>query len=802
MRLSRQSIRLAARTLAKHPGFATTAILSLGIAIALNTTMYGVLDAMLNPRIDIRRPEQLSYVAYFGDYQHKLDRDAITASLRSSDTFEAITGAAFFGMDQPIETDKRYSDARVQTVLPNYFDVLGVRALRGRLFTEADRAADTPPVVLDEELAAELFIDNQSPLGQRVHIEGRPFVVIGVLARTAHFGGTAAWVINPPVTQRVAQNMVRLRDTITRKQAEREMARLSAQLAAATGEDARTTGLRLIGMFRRQFRVQGFHLGLIAAVLAVLLVACANLANLQLARGIGRARELALRSALGASRADIVTELLIESGLLAVAGLALGVVLTIWAKHLLRASLVSAVGYYVVSPQLSWRVFLFAVVVCLLCLTLVGLLPAIRVSRVDPSELLKAGAGTGAHKTNRRRYGFLVAAEIALSLALLSGAALVIRAAWRYEQIDFGYDPKPLVNGWTRVQPPLAASVSTAGALNNLVTRARAVPDIADAAAAVQASPLKRAVTVDDPGGAMREIPAPMWTYQIVTPGYFRTLGLPLVKGRDFAEGGHAELSVIVDQPTARLLWPNADPIGRMVKFGDAYSTAPYARVVGVVPEMRDLREMRIFKFARPARLNGVFRVAAVSDSVAVGKFGAQFNVVVRARRNPERVLIETRRLLRETPFANAARADPAEDVLGLTGERTSQRFVASLFTFFAALALTLAALGIYGVVRHSVEERRREMGVRIALGAGARDILHAILREGNVIALSGIAVGLYATKRSVPWLAAFYGEDDQYDAHVFALMAVILFGVTVVAALLPALRATRIDPVEAMRSE
>jgi len=808
MGLSRHSVRLAARSLTRHRAFAAVAVLSLALAIALNTTMYSVIDALVSPKIDMRDPGQLYFLQIWGDYKHRVDDATRAALLRSGfRTYEAVTLQQRAGRGPvAIEYARRFQQGPATIVAPNFFRVLGVRPLYGRYFIDADLTAETQPVVISEQLAAGLSPDRPFPLGAVVDVDGVPHPVIGVIGRASQFPGSHTDLWMPPASgtslAALPSNVVRLRLGQNAKTAEHELAVLSTRLAALAGESPKDVWFQLVPATVPQFHFRNFHYALIGAVIAVLLVACANLANLQLARGFGRGRELALRTALGASRRDIVLQLLIESGLLALVGLVLGLLLTFWGVHLLQSRIPPSVAEYVIAPQISWRVFAVAIAACLACVMLVGLVPAIRVSRVDPNTLLKAGAGTGANKGNRRQYGVMIVAEIGLSLALVSGAAIVVRSAAHFRAIDPGYDIKSLSVAWMYLKPSNDTTVRYAEISEQMLSRISHLPDVVEASTYFYGGVDKHAITVEDPSGQSHEIPTPMYGYRIVSPSYFRTYRLPIVRGRDFLASSPGEPEIIIDKPTARYLFGSGDPIGGHVKFGGFDSRRPWTRVVGVVGTTDEFVERLAVPTTKASRLGAVYYLPTARDSLAVHERGITFSVVVRSRGDAARMPITLRRNLRQLGSASVLGAQSMEAQLGLLRERQSHDFVAATFFAFAALAVGLAALGIYGIVAHSVAERRRELGVRIALGASAGHVLHVVLREGNVLALAGIAVGLWCTKETVGWLRAFSFEEDQYDAPLFAAMALVLFAVAVIAALVPALRATRIDPVESLRSE
>lgn len=808
MRLSRQDVRLAVRTFARHPGFTVTAVLSLGLAIALNTTMYGVLDALIKPHVAVRDPDQIYSITIWGDPHLRANARQRNALLASGfHTYEALSFSGNAGRSA-VEHGRRYAAATTMNVGPGLFSLLGVHALRGRLLDSADAGSASRPVVISDRLAATLSPDVPFPLGEAVLVDGVKRPVVGILDHRALFAADReADIFSLPdgPADAYQYDIVRLRPGVTLAQADDEFKLIAMRLAIVANLDPTLTRIQLKQINVSQFAPRRFHFALAAAVFAILLIACANLANLQLARGISRRRELALRTALGASRGDIVTQLLMESALLAAAGVLIGVLLTVWGAHIVGARIPPEIEDYIIEPQIGWRAFAFAAGIGALCILLVGLLPSVRVSRADPNELLKSGAGTGATRSHRRQYGILVAAELALALALLSGAAIVIRSAMRVHEVRIGYDPKPITIAEVVVRQTARDTVIRLDEWGSaMLSSLRAVPDLADAAFDVRRVS-RWGVTVDERNGSPREIDAPMTNYDVVSPTYFRTIHLPIVAGRDFIDGATTDPEIIVDQKTARILWPGVSPLGQEIKLGLFASNAPWVRVVGVVRDVNDQRPMIASgQTWKTSRLGHIYYRPSTRDSVVLHAGTALFSsFLLRARTDPERMNATARRFL---PSAGgpifASDAGSLERALGLVQARMRHDFVASLFLAFSALALGLAALGIYGVVAHSVAERRRELGVRIALGASVRDVLHAVLREGAVVALAGVAVGLYLTKDTAGWLRAFIAEGDEYDAHIFAGMAVVLLIVAFVAALLPAIRATRIDPVDSLRCE
>jgi predicted permease len=800
------------RAFSRHRGFAVVAVLSLALAIALNTTMYSVLDGLLYPRLDIPHPERVfDNVHLWGNERGALDQQAASSLLRSATAvFEGFSYAQYnFGRWGAVELGTHYAQTSSTTVAPNYFEVLGVRAARGRIFSMDDFTGATPVAMISDRLAATLSPEAPLPIGAKIDIDGEPHVVIGIMSRRSVPPGSSDLWILPPATTSLASlpvNVLRLRDSVTDAQLDAALRQLADRAAVLIGTSPKNTRFQLRGITERPFSFGRFDLALAAAVFAVLLVACANLANLQLARGLQRGRELAVRAALGATRLDIIKQLLSESAVLAGAGLALGMLLTVWGVDLLAAHIPPNVGAYAVAPQISWRVFVFATAASVLCVLIVGLIPAIRVSRVDPNELLKSGAGTGAHRRSRKQYGVMIAAEVALSLALLIGATIVVRTAVSVRRVVLPDGADSLAVATANLAPPRDTVLSYYGLTHDLLTRVRSAPDADGAAISMSRSVINHAVTAGERNGPPREHRAPMYSYAIVTPEYLRTVRREIVSGRDFLPGIPAQSEVIVDQRTARVLWPNVDPVGLQIKLGTYASDAPWVRVVGVVRDYVDPRSrFRTAYFSGPFgnELGSVYLLPAASDTFAVSaRSSIRVNVVVRAKTDPERMPITLTRLVAHAGWMRYWRASTYRDDIGIDAERQAHDFVGGIFTLFASLSLGLAAFGIYAIVTHSVVERTRELGVRLALGASPRDIVHVIVREGNAMVLAGIAGGLYIIKHAVFWLHSYSFDGDEYDAPLFAAVAAVLFAVILISALVPAWRATRIDPVESLKSE
>jgi putative ABC transport system permease protein len=436
------------------------------------------------------------------------------------------------------------------------------------------------------------------------------------------------------------------------------------------------------------------------------------------------------------------------------------------------------------------------------------LVPALRISRVDPNDLLKSGAGTGANREHRRRYGIMVVAQIGFALPVLIAAIVILKESLRLSTPEvinnrYGYDPRPMVSARVPFASATHKIMRIGDVAAELVGRAKTVPGVIEAAAIDSREPLKRRVTVDDANGVTREEAVPLWSYRIVSPTYFRAVAQTIERGRDFIDGEADGRGIIVDAASAHFLWgKNQDPLGRAIKFGPKDADLPWHRIIGIVKDPRDTALIRRMDYTTGYRLAGVYRVFTPQDSVVMMNQFGTLAVRVRVRGNTELAAVRLQRALRTLRSVERPSVIPLMDELGLAQQRARQDFVSALFSTFAFLGLGLVAIGVYGIVSHSIVERRRELAVRISLGATARDILHSVLREGNALILAGVAVGLLMTKYSVFWLERFMDDNDGYNAVLFALIAAVLFAIAVFAAFIPAWRATRIDPVEALRHE
>jgi putative ABC transport system permease protein len=803
------NIRLALRTLGRNRTFATIAVLSLGVAIALNTTVYALIDAMVAPQLDVRQPEQVFFIKLYAD-GHRLTPRALDDAFRAGlHGYEGVTGFRRLGDHVTVEHGSHVHDASAVIVRSDFFAVAGIRPMAGRVFGPADEGS--PVAIISDRLAAQLFPDGESPLGEAIDVDGRRQTIIGVVRWEPRFylANYDLWILPTDSKAPLWPTLIRLRSGIAHSVVKTELSVISERLAISVGQPPGSMAILLGATPVRPFKTGPFHLALVASAIAILLVACANLANLQLARGLGRGSELALRSALGASRRRLTVTLMWENAVLAAGGLAVGLIFAAWSAHALRALVPSQVANYVVAPRPSWGFVPVATLASVVALLAAGLWPAWRVAGVNPNALLRNRAGTGAHRHHRRLYAALIVVQIALALPLLSGAALLARSAWRLEDTSYviqnyvGFNPAPIIVSQVKVNATPGVRVRLDSLAYSLGERLRGIRGVSAAAVTTSAAPEGRAVTIVDADGRSREIPAPMWSAGVVTTSYLRTLGRALSAGRPFSGGLESEAQVIVDEPTARFLWPGVSAIGRRIKFGDFRSSAPWARVTGVLRDARDTATISLMDPLSGHHLGPVYRTFTPSDTVVSSAAGIALQVYARSESNVQRSAIDVRHALWATPGVLSSYTAPADNAYGLTDQRAGEGFIALIFSTFALLGTGLAMMGVFGVVAYSVSERRREFAVRVSLGATPRIILRTVLREGNILVLLGTAVGLFLTKRSAPWLGMFLtGVNDLYDAPLFAALALALGLVVFLAALVPALRVIHADPVEALRND
>lgn len=787
--MSHHDYAAAVRALRRSPGFAAVAILSLGLAIGLNTTTFGLLDAVLHPYVPYGNPDQLVTVVGYG-----MGADRI---YRSGDMYRSVRdNAQFFsgiapetGYGTALVINGRLVQAAVGTVGANFFQVLDVAPVVGRTFT-SDSVAPTggEGVVVSYRFWRGEFAANRH-LGQlKLTIGDETLPVIGVMPASMH--GPDLWrVMTSAAVQRSSAltALVRLRPGMTLAQVRAQLGALQAQMVKAYGEGPTPFRYRVDPVRPVPHGLPDYQTAMAGAALLILLIACANLANLMLARGFTRKREVALRMALGANGRAVVRFVMAECAVLALIGGWLGVTMSVWGIDLLETRMpvqLLRVGFV---AHFSWRVVAFGVGATVATMLLFGLAPALRARRASVSDVLKDAAGTTTGRS-RGLYSGLVVGEVALSLVVLMGSALMARAAYRVATYDFGVDASSVVS--TMVSLPKhgktpAGLDSAARFVSGVLARARSTAGVQIAATWTLSSPDGLFVTSDAGDGRLS---VPLRSYFVVSTGYFQAVGLGLKAGRLFEEGDLAGLgAAIVDEPTARRLWPGQSPLGHRIKLGAFQSKAAWVPVVGVVSH---LTPMSVDPDAVDATEVYVARRA-------VNALGLAPTLFARLDHNDPGAAVRLYRAL-----SAGASITPIRSVMaGFRDEVNGRAFIAIVFGLFGLFALTLAAVGVYGVLSYSVGQRSREFAMRMALGAGRAEVVRMVMRDAAVMVLGGTAVGavgaLWAGKLLDHWLFNL----NPMDAPSLIAAESVLVVVSLLACAAPAIRATRADPVELLRA-
>lgn len=802
-------LRHAWRGLRRRTAFLAVAVTSVALAIALNCTMYSEVETVVAPITNFDAVKNLASIQLHMNRHSKVGADSVWQEVASALRDEA--GVSGYTPGRALDASYRNAVATLQicTARNDFFRLLGVKPVAGRFFTPSDENATPRPIILSDLAVRRLFA-GQDPLGKQLKVGEATFQVIGVTpSERGSVLRVDGWVL--PESDELASfplNVVRMYSPIELDLIKSKLGAIASRLAAYPGSENSWFDLRQWGV--PVGTVKPFHFALGAAVLAILLVACANLGSLQLARGLSRTSELATRIALGASRARLVRLLVAEAAIISGLGLALSSVFTFWGIRILTAAIPAEIAEFVVRPQVTWRLFVVAATAAVLSTLLTGLFPAFRISRVDPNECLKSAAGTGAHRQHVRVYGGLVAVQIAFSLALLCAASALIRSAMLARNrayiigSTFGYDPLPLVSVLT-VQN-FSAPVSIGDQAARIQSSIRTIPAVVAATFIGHDITDHHTISVTSGGTAQREVvTGPLWGATVISPSYFATFDLPIVRGRGFVEAEFDPGTVIVDSLTAEYLWPHQSPIGQQIKFGAAVARGRWATVVGVVGDRRDRKKYGEDPMRPGPSLGSVFRVVGPQDSTALkanGRAPLSMEFAVRVNGAPARAAASIRRLLTSQGGQKGLNVETYDERYYITSNAERNAFVSKLYSLFGAAALCLAVIGVYGLVAHSVTERKRELAVRLALGGSTRSLIAVFLRQGNLLALIGVAGGLLITKLTLRSVARFLDDSALYGAGMFALIAAAWFATIAFAAILPVLRGCRIELSSALKND
>jgi predicted permease len=812
-----QDLRYALRMLMKKPGFTVVAILTLALGIGANTAIFSIVNSLLLRPLPYRNSERLAIIwTHSPGANVALDWPSpgqFSAIKAQNSVFEDLALAQ--GTNVNLTGQNGPERLGVVRVASNMFSLLGAKPILGRAFLPEDDVPNKPgTVILSHGLWQRRFGGDPKVLGQSLKINGSNYEVVGVMGPEFSLGyevmPTVGAVSQAEMLMPLPLNaeglarqgdenynvLARLKPGVTMAQAQAELdlavRRLEQQFASNYPPSRRFSfSIRplheqVVGDVRQALYI------LLGAVGCVLLIACANVANLLLARAAVREKEIAIRTAIGAGRGRIIRQLLTESVLLSLVGGIFGLVFAIWGLAGLRwlnPGNIPRLG----TISIDGRVLAFTSAVAILTGILFGLAPALRSSRVNLSESLKEGGRNSISGSQHRLRNVLVIAEIAMSLVLLIGAGLLIRSFVRVQQVDPGFVPQNVLSlrlsvvGTSYVEEPRRQIF-----FQQLWERLRRLPGV-ESAGGVSVLPLSGgigwgSITIEgyDAAAGQSAIQADQ---RIATVGYFETMKMPLIKGRFFSEQDTKDAPpvIIIDENLARTYFPNSDPIGKRIKRGGAGSTAPWMTVVGVVASVKQYAldtDSRVAMYApHQQALTGAM-------SVAVRTTADPLSIAAAVTR-------EARAMDPNVPIFDVKTMDQ-----WLSESLARRRFAMLSLGLFAGVAMLLAAVGIYGVMSYMVAQRTREIGIRVALGAQTGNVLKLVIGQGMSLTGVGVGIGLVVAVVLTRVMASLLFSVSARDPLTFIAIAGLLAGVALLASYLPARRAARVDPMIALRYE
>jgi putative ABC transport system permease protein len=811
-----QDIRYGVRMLFKRPGLTISVVIVLALGIGANSAIFSVVSAVLLRPIPWADPERIVSVHEI-NLKRGVDSQIVSPAnfldwREESQSFEQMAGWRFVylnltGRDQP---------ERVQglNVSASYFPLLGVKAALGRTFLpEEEEAGRDRVVVLSDRLWQRRFGADPNIVGQEVTVEGESYRVVGVLPRSFR----VFRVLNRELDMYVPLSLdrsqlsradqsifvyARLKQGVSLEQAEGEMKALYRNHEQEYREIKEGWGVRLVPLPEQWTeRIRPTLLMLLAAVALVLLIACANIANLLLACAAARQKEMAVRMALGAGRLRLVRQLLTESLLLALFGGAMGLLLAYWTIDLLNKLIPYTAVNRIGNFELDGRVLCFNFVITMLTGLVFGLAPALQSSKLDLTEALKEGRGQTAGVRGRRLLGALVVSEIALAVVLLVGAGLLVHSSLRLARMERGLNLDHVLT--MQIWLPRAKyreGQEVANFYQQALQKIESLPGV-ESASAINFPPLAvqyTTVPFSVEGRAPEEEP-PTARYSIISPDYFKTMGIPLLAGRPFTEqdADEARGVAIISRSMAERFWPNDDPLGKRIlpQFPKPQKTTFW------LPESRNL-PLTIVGVVRDVKQEGINDPELPQMYLPyLQNPSSIMNLVIRTQSDPlsyaEAVRREVYAVDKDQPVFDIKTMET------LVAESFSQPHVlAALLVSFAALALLLAAVGVYGVMSYSITERTHEIGIRMALGAQGSDVLKLVIGQGLRLVLFGVGLGLLGALATTRILSSLLFGVSPTEPLIFTGVALLLTLIAMAACYIPARRAMRVDPMIALRHE
>jgi putative ABC transport system permease protein len=806
-----QDLRYGLRMLGKSPAFTFVAVITLALGIGANTAIFSVADAFLLRPVSFPDTDRLVMVMELSPGQtsdwNTVARGNLEDWKTQNRSFEPMAAGRWRNFNLTGSGDpERVLGAEVT---PNFLDTLHERPLLGRVFVPDD---ETPgheqQVVLGYGLWERAFGSDRSVIGRKVKLNGQAYTVIAVMPKGFTFPQSAElWV---PMTSSTAKSdrtqhslyvLTRMKPGVSLRQAQAEMDGIARRMAVAYPKTNQGWGVHVIpiAIFATGEETRSYTLMLLGAVAFVLLIACANVANLQLARATVREREMAVRLSLGAGRWRVVRQVLVESLVLASAGVVLGLVLAQWGVHLILAYMPPDVAKYLPgwdTISVNWRAFVYALTIALAAAIVSGLAPALQSSSVNVNEALKDGSRGGTTTRGRHRLrGAFVLLQVSLSLVLLVGSGLMTKGVWALIRVNEQASPRTLLTFNVNLRgDKYAAPRQKAAFCDRMLGELTSVPGVAGVAQA-SALPFGEGGDLNTDAFSIEGRPATSaadkhWAVaQYLSPSYLPLMGVALREGRLFTDDD-TDLTApvaLINERMARRLWPNQTAIGRRIRWSSENDTGPWMTIVGIVA---DVRNSWMSEQPEPT-IYSPFRQSPQGYAI----------VAIRTGESPAAMIASVRKRIAaldpELPLYEVKSYDQVihESILGL-------EYVAVMLTVLGVIALLLAAVGLYGVISYLVTLRWHEIGIRLALGAQRHEVLGMALRWGLSLMMVGAAAGLLLATGLARLLAGLIYGVQAGDLQVFFVATLSLAVAAVLATLIPALRASRADPMVALRYE
>jgi putative ABC transport system permease protein len=804
-----QDLKYGLRMLAKDPGFTAVAVIALALGIGANTSIFSGVNAMLLHPFAFKHLDRIVTVWESVPKQNENHIKAAPANFRDwkeqSKGFDML--AAGHGWDVNLTGAGVAERVEGYQVTAGLFPLLGMPPQFGRAITAGDfQPGHTSVVVLSYGFWQRHLGADPGIVGKSLHLNGQEFTVIGIMPADFDYPvGAEAWA---PLDLGAAQNadrashylevIGRLKSGTTMAQAQADLETIAAHLAQQYPQTNAGHGVRVMSLVEDlTYGSRQFLLVLLGAAAFVLLLACANVANLQLARATVRQKELAVRLALGASRWQITRQMLVESVLMALLGGLAGVLLASWGGELMQRTIPPFIVQHIPGikhMKIDTGVLAFTLVVTLLTGILAGLAPALHVSNPDPNEALKEGVRGGSASPGRQRLrALLVVTEVALALVLLVGAGLMVKGFHSLLNAYPGFDRSNVLTFRIALAESKARDEARVRDFYaQVIEKLQALPGV-DSAAAVTSLPSgwswnRTEYTAEgQPPAAPGEMRVAVW--ESITPGFFRALRIPLLEGRLLTtqDGPDASLTIVISQSMAHRIWGSQDPVGKRIKFGRAESSEPWRTIVGVVG---DFEQSPFDRAPKPTAYFPFAQMPLASSALAVRTSGDPIALAAAARAQVRSVDAD------QPPYDMRTLAQLISD--NVSGVESSAR----MMFVFGVVALVLAASGIFALMTYSVTQRTHEIGVRMALGAQRGDVLRLVVGYAIKLAIIGLAIGVpFALALTAALSSVLFGVV-RIDTAVFALFTLLLALVAALAAYIPARRATQVDPIVALRYE